>query len=245
MKNTIAIIPARWNSSRFPGKSIVDILGIPMIVRVWTQVRKCQNIDKILVATDDERISNVCKKFNINFVMTGSDYNTGTDRVASLVEEYSYNTYVNVQGDEPLVNPKDIDTLVSFHLEGVTKGIEVTNGYVPYSKLPEKYNEIKSYLAKNDDDLIVNISRSPIISDLKNKNSEFLSHIGMYAFTKSALMRFVSWTKGTLEKSESIEMLRFIENKEKIRCLSLGSGSIAVDYPKDVEKVENILKGRF
>ncbi len=245
MKNTIAIIPARWNSSRFPGKSIVNILGIPMIVRVWNQVKKCQNIDKVLVATDDERISNVCKKFQIEFVMTGSDYNTGTDRVASLVEDYNYSTYVNVQGDEPLVKPIDIDTLVSFHLESLKKGIEVTNAYVPYSKLPKKHNEIKSYVAKNDDDLIVNISRSPIISVLKNTSSEFLSHIGMYAFTKNALMRFASWSKGSLEKSEGIEMLRYIENKEKIRCLSLGSGSIAVDYPKDVEKVENILKGQI
>ena len=137
MDNTIIVIPARWDSSRFPGKSIVKIMGIPMIVRVWNQVKKCQNIDKFLVATDDKRISDVCKEYNIDYVMTGSNYITGTDRVASLVDKYDYYTYVNVQGDEPLVRSEDIDKLISFHLESVKKGIEVTNAYVPESKLPK------------------------------------------------------------------------------------------------------------
>ena len=172
MNNTIIVIPARWDSSRFPGKSIVKIIGIPMIVRVWNQVKKCQNIDKILVATDDKRISDVCKKYNIDFVMTGSNYSTGTDRVASLVEKYDYYTYVNVQGDEPLVRPEDIDKLISFHLESVKKGIEVTNAYVPESRLPKNYSEIKSFVTKTDDNCIDKISRSPIHSNLKKLDSK-------------------------------------------------------------------------
>ena len=241
MSKTIVVIPARWSSSRFPGKSIVQISGIPMIVRVWNQVKKCHDIDKILVATDDKRISDVCEDHNIEFVMTGSNYRTGTDRVASLVTKFDYSTYVNVQGDEPLVRPEDINKLVSFHLKCVAKGIEVTNAYVPQNRLPKDYGEIKSFLAKTNDNCVAKISRSVIHSDLDDNNSEFLSHIGMYAFTKNALIRFGNWEKGELEIAEGIEMLRYIEHHEKVGCIALDSGSVAVDYPKDVEKIEKIL----
>jgi len=241
MIGTLAVIPARWKSKRFPGKPIIPLLGVPMIVRVWQQVMRASLVDRCLLATDDDRIAEVARNNHMEVIMTSDRCRTGTDRVAEVAEKVEASVYVNVQGDEPLVEPADIDRIVLGHREFLENGIEVTNAYVPEDALPFEDESVHAYLTKTVDNSVLGLSRHPIPYFFKSEVVRN-AHLGMYAFSRDALKKFSVLEQGPIEKAESIEMLRYMEHSIPMGCVRLSSGSKTVDYPEDVEAVEKILK---
>jgi len=241
MAGKLVVIPARWKSKRFQGKPIVPLLGIPMIVRVWRRVTQASLVDRCVLATDDDRIARVGEEYGMEVIMTSEECRTGTDRVAEVAQKVEADIYVNVQGDEPLIEPEDIDSIIKGHQKFMKTGIEVTNAYVPENVLSFEDKTVHAYLTKTLDDCVLALSRHPIPYFFKSEVVRN-AHVGMYAFSREALLKFPMLEQGPIEKSESIEMLRYSENGIRMGCVELSSGSKTVDYPEDVEEVEKILR---
>jgi 3-deoxy-manno-octulosonate cytidylyltransferase (CMP-KDO synthetase) len=233
---SIIVIPARMQSSRLPGKPLIDIAGKTLIQRTYDRCIMAVPKEQIYVATDNVEIFKHCKQSNMQVVMTSKNCLTGTDRVAEVAEQIEADYYINVQGDEPLMNPQDIlDTEVAIQKY---KG-EVINGY---AKVKDEYLYTSLSIPKlvfRPDGRLLYMSRSPIPG---NKTGDFEAswrQICVYAYPKSALRDFVAYGKKTpLEAMEDLEILRFLELGYEVRMIPLSSDSIAVDVPEDVEKVK-------
>jgi len=236
----IIVIPARYASSRLPGKPLIDIYGKSVLERTYKQCLKAVRADKIYVATDDQRIVEHCKSKNIQVVMTSSNCLTGTDRVAEVAQKIDASYYINVQGDEPLMNPQDIlDTIKA------TKDYagDIINGYAPIDDDEHYRSTSIPKLVFRPDGRLLYISRSPIPGNKQNEFVKSWRQICIYAFTKKALLVFVKENKKTpLENEEDIEILRFLELGYEVRMIPLSSDSIAVDIPEDIERVKQKLK---
>jgi 3-deoxy-manno-octulosonate cytidylyltransferase (CMP-KDO synthetase) len=239
--SVFAIIPARWASSRFSGKPVVPLLGLPMIVHVWRRAMRAERVDSCVLATDDERIAVVARKYGMEVAMTSDQCITGTDRVAEVARQMEAEVYVNVQGDEPLLEPSGIDSIVEAHLQFVKRGIEVTNAYVPESALPFEDGAVHAFLTKTPDDRVLGLSRHPIPFHFHQK-TERNSHVGMYAFSREKVIQFAELSQGPIELAEGIEMMRYMEHNIPMGCVAIGAGSKTVDNPEDVEAVENIMR---
>jgi 3-deoxy-manno-octulosonate cytidylyltransferase (CMP-KDO synthetase) len=233
---SIIVIPARMQSSRLPGKPLIDINGQTLLQRTYNQCLKAFPREYIYVATDDVQIENHCKVKNIQVVMTSPDCLTGTDRVAEVAEQIEADYYINVQGDEPLMNPQDIlETEVAIQKY---KG-EIINGY---AKVNDEYLYTSLSIPKlvfRPDGRLLYMSRSPIPGNKTGGFEASWRQICVYAYPKSALRDFVAYGKKTpLEAMEDLEILRFLELGYEVRMIPLSSDSIAVDVPEDVERVK-------
>ncbi|MCM3150858.1 3-deoxy-manno-octulosonate cytidylyltransferase [Priestia megaterium] len=233
--NYSVIIPARYESSRLPGKPLVDLLGIPMIIRTYQQCAKACDTNNIYVATDDERIKIICQEHNINVLMTSKNCLTGTDRVAECMNYLDSEVFINVQGDEPLFNPEDLKIMIRKAQEFPN---EILNGYCEIiSEKDFRSRSIPKVVFRPDNKLLY-MSRGTIPN---NKNNEFLKawrQVCVYAFPRNALKSFNEKKEKTpLESLEDIEILRFLELGHEVRMIKLSNQSIAVDNPSDVQKV--------
>lgn len=232
---SIIVIPARMQSSRLPGKPLIDINGQTLIQRTYNQCAKAFPKERIYIATDDAKIENHCKAKNMQVVMTSKNCLTGSDRVAEVAEQIEADYYINVQGDEPLMNPKDIlDTECAIQKY---KG-EVINGYAKVSD-ELLYNSLSiPKLVFRPDGRLLYMSRFPIPGNKAGSFETSWRQICIYAYPKSALRDFVAHGKKTpLEAMEDLEILRFLELGYDVRMIPLSSESIAVDMPEDVERV--------
>jgi 3-deoxy-manno-octulosonate cytidylyltransferase (CMP-KDO synthetase) len=238
---SVVIIPARYNSSRFPGKPLVRLLGKPMIL--WVSEISAQAIGKenVYVATDDEQISNVVTSAGFNVVMTSDRCATGTDRVAEAATKIKADIYINVQGDEPMVSPKDIMSIIKakeLHYH------EVINGYCVLTSDEDPNNINIPKIIFTDHNYLVYISRNalPGYKEKSKAPTQYYKQVCIYAFSASELKRYADYGgKSTLEMSEDIEIIRFFEWGKKIRMVETIPGSLAVDTPEDVIKVEKEL----
>jgi 3-deoxy-manno-octulosonate cytidylyltransferase (CMP-KDO synthetase) len=236
---SIIVIPARMQSSRLPGKPLIDIAGKTLIQRTYERCIMAVPKEQIYVATDNVEIFKHCKQSNMQVVMTSENCLTGTDRVAEVAEQIEANYYINVQGDEPLMNPQDIlDTIKA--AEKYTG--EIINGYAPINEEDYKSLTVPKVVIRPDGRLLY-MSRSPIPG---NKNGSFQKawrQVCVYAFPKIALQTFIKEGKKTpLEAQEDIEILRFLELGYEVRMIPLSVDSIAVDVPEDVERVKQKLR---
>ena len=240
--NFILVIPARYNSERFRGKPLVDINGLPMIIRTYNQCKKAVDEKKIYIATDDTRIKKVCEKKNINVVMTSKRCLTGTDRIAEVSKKIKSNIYINVQGDEPIFNPKDIKNLIK---NAKRYPNEIINGYtkIKKEKIFRSANIPKVVFRK--DGRLLYMSRAPIPTTKKNEFINAWKQVCAYSLPRKALIAFSSIKQKTpLEKIEDCELLRFIELGFDVRMIKMSNISIYVDDKKDLEEVKKILKRR-
>ncbi|MBF0145235.1 MAG: 3-deoxy-manno-octulosonate cytidylyltransferase [Magnetococcales bacterium] len=240
-KSVMAVIPARWQSQRFPGKPLALIAGIPMIVRVWQQASKAKTVHKIIVATEDERIAIVCKDHGIDCMMTSPNHLTGTDRLAEVASRVNADIFVNVQGDEPIIQPDAIDAVVTCLLKEQQRGIEVSTGYIEGATPEQEASPSSVHLVPTLDHCVLTFSRLPIPMSFREPFRRNV-HVGLYAFTKPALLRFSTWSQGPVERAESIELLRFLEYGQRIACIPIPAGSIGVDHLEDIARVEAVLK---
>jgi 3-deoxy-manno-octulosonate cytidylyltransferase (CMP-KDO synthetase) len=237
--NYCVIIPARYESSRLPGKPLINLCGTPMVVRTYQQCIKVCPPSKVYVATDDERIRKVCVSNNIQVLMTSTECLTGTDRIAECAKIIDADVFINVQGDEPLFNPNDLEALIS----SVKKYPgEVLNGYCEL--IEEKLYKSSSTpkVVFRPDGRLLYMSRAPIPTNKKFGFERAWRQVCAYAFPKEALKAFSAVLEKTrLENIEDIEILRFLELGWEVRMLKLSSNSIAVDCPEDVERAEKAI----
>jgi len=235
---TVIIIPARFQSSRFPGKPLTPILGKPMILWVAELCAHALPIEHIFIATDDSRIKDVVENAGFNVVMTSKKALTGTDRIADAATQIDADIYINVQGDEPLLNPNDIISIIEVKKKYPN---EIINCYCKISddENPESVNIPK--VVFNENNQMIYMSRQ-LIPGTKSKQFTPLSYfkqVCIYAFNKKELQDYIDFgRKGTLESHEDIEILRFLDIGTTIRVVETKNSSLAVDVPEDVIKVE-------
>ncbi len=237
--NFVIVIPARYASGRFPGKPLIDINGLPMIIRTYNQCLKAANKKKVFVATDDLRIKNICESKNINVVMTSKRCLTGTDRIAEFAKKVKANVYINVQGDEPIFNPLDIKNLIK---ESKKYPNDIINGYTKIrdEKQFRSGNVPKVVLRK--DGRLLYMSRSPIPATKKHKFITAWRQVCAYSLPRKALKAFSANKKTPLEQIEDCELIRFLELGFEIRMIKMTGVSIPVDIKEDLVKVKKILK---
>lgn len=243
----IGIIPARYGSSRFPGKPLADMAGKPMIQRVYEQVKKA--IDEVWVATDDDRILKVVENFGGKAVLTSPDHKSGTDRCNEAFSKIGngFDVVINIQGDEPFIQPQQIETLKSCF---DSKETELATLVKPFKKedgfeVLFNPNSPKVVLNKNSEAIYFSRSIIPYIRDAHHTEwldkHIFYKHIGMYAYRADVLKKITLLPQSNLELAESLEQLRWIENGYKIKVGLTDIETIGIDTPEDMEKAIKLL----
>lgn len=242
----LGIIPARYESSRFPGKPLIDIAGISMIRRVYEQTLKSTSLSKVVVATDDKRIYDHVKSFGAEAMMTSDKHLSGTDRCGEIALNYpEFDILVNIQGDEPLIDPLQIDLLCTCFNKADTSIATLVKKVVSEDEL---FNENTPKVIINKQLEAVYFSRStiPFLRGIKHENwlsnHTFYKHIGIYAFRNRTLSEIIQLPVSILEKAESLEQLRWIENGYKIQVAITELESQAIDTPEDLQKILTIIK---
>lgn len=237
----IGVIPARYQSSRFPGKPLAAICGKPMIWWVYQQAMRVSDFEQVVVATDDKRISNVCEQLDINVMLTSPTHPTGTDRMAEVAHKLEGDLFVNIQGDEPLVEPEIIETIIDYSRNNQEVDVINTMAKITDEDILHLSSVVK--VAFNNHNDVIYLSRSIVPYNKSVLHNEYYRHLGMYGIKREALMFFAQTPRGRIEQVEDIEMFRFIENGMKIKILPINTSMVAVDHPEDVDRVEMIMKG--
>lgn len=238
----IGVIPARYKSSRFPGKPLVSICGKPMIWWVYQQALKVKELAEIYVATDDERIKEVCVEYDMKVIMTSSEHNTGTDRVAEVATKVDGDLFINIQGDEPVIEPRMIQEVIEI-FEDETVYFGTLKKEITDLEQIRSTSTVKVVTDCNNDALY--FSRSVIPSNIKDgKLARVFRHVGIYAYKKDFLLNFTNMQQTELELGEAIEPLRAMEKGFKIRVRETEYESIGVDLPEHIKQVEKVILER-
>jgi 3-deoxy-manno-octulosonate cytidylyltransferase (CMP-KDO synthetase) len=238
----VVVIPARYGSTRLPGKPLVSLAGKPMIQRVYERAKMAKRVDQVIVATDDERIVKAVQEFGGEARMTRGDHRTGTERVAEVAAHVDGNVFVNAQGDEPLLDPAAIDTAVEALLEDPPASVATVATPVKVLSDVMDPNVVKAVL--DFDGYALYFSRAPVpwVRDTAGKvHVKYWKHLGLYVFQRDALLEYPTLPQGELERIEQLEQLRWMENGWKIRVAEVEHDAVSVDVPEDVARVEKLL----
>ena len=238
----LGVIPARYQSSRLPGKPLADILGKPMIWWVYREAIKCQKLDGCLVATDDERIAEACRQYGMEYVMTSPDHDTPTGRIWEVSTLRDADLYLQIMGDEPLINVKAFDLILPrslpedpYYVAVLTNVMEHPADVIDFSNQKVVTNAAREILL---------ISRSPIPYPKGTLDFEYEKVTGIQLYSKQALAFYHETPKSALEKAEENDMMRFIENGHKVHAIISPYKTVSVDTPKDVDIVRELLRQR-
>jgi len=234
----VAIIPARYSSSRFPGKPLADICGKPMIWWVYNQTKKAKNVNEVYVATDDSRIEDACNQLQINVMMTSEDHKTSTERVYEVATKIKADYYIVINGDEPLIDPKIIEQIIpkdatdKFYVSNIMTNIKDPVQVVDFTNIK---------VVTDAKDNAMYFSRSPIPYPKGSMEYRYYKHVGILIYSFDALKFFATTEKGPIEKIEDVNEIRFIENGKKIKMIKVDDiETLSVDTPKDLEKVRKM-----
>ena len=240
--NVVIVIPARYGSTRLPGKPLVQLAGKPMIQRVYERAKLAKTAARVVVATDDDRILKVVEAFGGEARMTRHDHRTGTERIAEVAAHTEGEIFVNVQGDEPLLDPAAVDAAVQALTAEPAAAIATVA--VPI-RMPADImdpNVVKTVLDFDDNALYFSRAPIPWVRDTNNKvQARHLKHLGLYVFQRDALLEYPTLPQGELERIEQLEQLRWMENGWKIRVAEVEHDAVSVDVPEDVTRVEKLL----
>ena len=243
----IGVIPARYQSSRFPGKPLADICGKPMIWWVYQQCMKVEDFDEVYVATDDDKIFSTCTELGVKVIMTSDTHRTGTDRIGEVARKIPADLIVNIQGDEPLLEPATIkaaiepfyhnpDLQISNLMAKITDPIDVVNCTVPK-------------VITNRDGIGVYLTRATAPYPKGSLDYAYYKQVCVYGFKPEALQFYcdygMTYGKAKVEAVEDIEILRFIENGYKVQYIEVDSETVAVDTPNDLQKVRAIVEAKI
>ena len=240
----VVVIPARYGSTRLPGKPLVSLAGKPMIQRVYERAKLAARVDRVLVATDNERIVKAVEEFGGEARMTRSDHRTGTERVAEVAAHEDGDVFVNVQGDEPLLDPVAVDTAVTSLLEEPAAAIATVATPIKTRADIMDPNVVKTVLDFDGNALYFSRAPIPWVRDTASKvQVRHLKHLGLYVFQRAALLEYPTLPQGELERIEQLEQLRWLENGWKIRVAEVEHDAVSVDVPEDIARVEKLLKG--
>jgi 3-deoxy-manno-octulosonate cytidylyltransferase (CMP-KDO synthetase) len=243
--NIIGIIPSRYNSTRFPGKPLIDIKGKSMIQRVYEQATKSTELSEVYVATDDTRIEQHVKGFGGNVIMTSTSHQSGTDRCLEAISliHRTPDVIVNIQGDEPFINPDQIDLIASLFNSPST---QIATLATPIGTTLDLFNPniTKVILDKESEAIYFSKHAIPFIRNINREewinHYTFLKHIGIYAYTPKALVEITSLEQSSLELLEGLEQLRWVENKYRIKTTITPHDSISVDTPDDLKNFSQV-----
>jgi 3-deoxy-manno-octulosonate cytidylyltransferase (CMP-KDO synthetase) len=263
MSKVAGIIPARWGSTRFPGKALHPIAGKPLLRHVWERCRRAKKLDRLIIATDDFRIAEAAFDWGAEVAMTSANHASGTDRIAEVAAKMKQFAHIiNIQGDEPLIDPKLIDRLVR-ELQRDRK-LEMITAAHPFADPREAASPHQVKIVLNQKGEALYFSRALIPSSksgglqrgigilpmghrleadatFENRPSLYFRHQGIYGYTRKLLLRFVRWKTSPLERTESLEQLRALENGVRIQVVMTGSGSPGVDTPEDARMMERLM----
>jgi len=240
MSKAAGIIPARWGSTRFPGKPLYLIAGKPLLRHVWERCRRAKKLDSVIIATDDLRIANAAFDWGAEVALTASRHQSGTDRVAEVAKkgkEFAY--IINIQGDEPLVDPCLIDKLIE-KLRSDRK-IEIVTAAHAFGNAAEASSPHQVKVVVDLMGRALYFSRTAIPYPHNVSQIKYLRHQGIYGFRRETLLQFVKWKPTLLERAESLEQLRALENGVSVHVLVTKDGSPGVDTPEDAKALERKL----
>lgn len=239
----IGVIPARWASTRFPGKILAQIHGKPMVQHVWQQAKKAKQLDEVIIACDDEKVRKACETFGATVVVTSPDHASGTDRIVEAVSDIDADIVVNIQGDEPMLAPDVINCLVQ----------ELCNDDCPMGTVIKRIDDPAMLGNPNVVKVVIDhegyalyFSRYAIPYNRDERNFADLvmyKHFGLYAYRKDFLMTFNSLPTSMLEQAENLEQLRVLEAGHKIKTIQTDAETVGVDTPEDLERVAFLLSG--
>lgn len=240
--NVVAVIPARYASTRFPGKMLADLNGKPMIQHVWEHVRQAKMLDDVLIATDDARVEAAAKKFGARVVMTPPELPSGTDRVAYAVRDLDVQVVINVQGDEPMMHPQMPEALAALMLG---------HPHIPMSTLKRPLRDPRESSNPNVVKVVTDsqgwalyFSRAGIpYARNPGEGPGWFKHLGIYAYQHDFLRELVTWPPSGLERAESLEQLRVLEHGTRIMVLETPHDSVGVDTPEDLKRVAERMTG--
>ena len=243
----IGVIPARYKSSRFPGKPLADICGKPMIWWVYNQCKKVKELDEVYVATDDERIYNTCMELGVQAIMTADTHPTGTDRIGEVARKIPADLIVNIQGDEPLLEPETIRAAIKPFFENPE--LLITNLMTKITNPVDAVNFTVPKVITNKDGIGIYLTRATAPYPKGSINYDYYKQVCVYGFKPEALQFYCEYGqkygKAKIEAVEDIEILRFIENGYKVQYIEVDSETVAVDTPNDLEKVREIVSARM
>lgn len=238
----VAVIPARFAASRFPGKPLAPIAGVPLIQRVWEGTRTAKSLERVVVATDDDRIASVCRGFGAEVAMTRADHPTGTDRIAEVAARLEADVVVNVQGDEPLIEGPVVDAAV----ETLARDPALPMATLVHAAEPgaqDDPNRVKVVIDKNGRALYFSRSPLPYVRDVAPP--QIWQHVGLYAYRRPFLLELVRLAPTSLERAESLEQLRVLESGFPIGVAIVETWrGVSVDVPGDVARAEAALRER-
>jgi 3-deoxy-manno-octulosonate cytidylyltransferase (CMP-KDO synthetase) len=244
----LAIIPARYQSTRFPGKPLAMLGDKEMLKHVYDNVVKAGVFDKVVIATDDERVKNAALKWNANVVMTSEAHQSGTDRCAEVIQKLpeSYDVIVNIQGDEPFINDKPLKTILEIFKQHPS--VQIATLVQKFLNIEEIFSVGTAKVVRGTDGRAIYFSRSPIPFVRNAEKQDWMSHhtfwdhVGIYGYTPKALAEIVKLPVSLLEKAESLEQLRWIENGYVIHTAETDYRMISVDTPEDLERAEDFYR---
>lgn len=242
----IGVIPARYESSRFPGKPLADICGKPMIWWVYQQCKKVEDFDEVYVATDSNKILDTCNELNVNAIMTSDLHKTGTDRVGEVARKVSADLIVNIQGDEPLLEPDTIKAAITPFFND--SNLQISNLMTKIKNPVDVINYTVPKVITNKENVGIYLTRAAAPYPKGSLDYDYYKQVCVYGFKPEALRFFcdygMKYGKAKAESIEDIEILRFIENGYKVQYIEVESDTVAVDTPNDLEKVRRILKAK-
>ncbi|HMD41446.1 MAG TPA: 3-deoxy-manno-octulosonate cytidylyltransferase [Candidatus Acidoferrum sp.] len=244
-QQVIVVIPSRYGSTRLPGKPLLALAGKPMVQHVYERAKRAQTVDRVVVATDDERIVVAVTAFGGEVRMTRADHRTGTERIAEVAAHERGDIFVNVQGDEPLIDPVAIDTAVASLLEEPVAQISTVATPIRHPGDIMDPNIVKTVLDFDSNGMYFSRAPIPWVRDRQQKvHLKYWKHLGLYAFQRDALLEYPTLPQGELERIEQLEQLRWLENGWKIRVAEVEHDAVSVDVAEDVTRVEKLLKAQ-
>lgn len=247
-REILAVIPARYASQRFPGKVIAELAGKPLVVHTYERAIEAECITRAVVATDDDRVRDALAPYDIEVVMTSPDHPSGTDRIAEVARSSTADIIVNVQGDEPMLDPVTIDRAVSAMLADPMLDMATAKHAITNPDDIRDHNVVKVVCDRKG--MALYFSRSPIphtrdVDEPAVDEPIYWQHIGLYVFRRSFLLDYAAMSPTPLEKTEKLEQLRALENGHRIAVVETDFKSIGVDTPKDLERVRAILESEL
>lgn len=237
----VGVIPARYKSTRFPGKPLADLFGRPMIWWVYQRVKNVQGLEQIIVATDDKKIESVCRLYDINVIMTSQEHPTGVDRLAEVALNVDADYFILIQGDEPLIEPETISQMI-YRIKAEEDCSFVRTFKTPILNPVDAVNSTIIKIVTDMEENVLFASRSPIPYPKGGIEFVYYKSVGVYGYPKEVLIKYPFLKKGTLEQAEDHDFMRMLENGIRMKAYTWQTRTISVDTPKDLERIKRIME---